>query len=64
LKELTGVWKKLNNQGNYDLQQSPSGTQLKKSEVCGKQEEKINIWRVSVEKPEGRRPHSRPRKVG
>jgi hypothetical protein len=65
--EVTGEWRKLHNKELRDLYSSPSIIRIIKSRIMrlvGHVEhigEKRNLYRLLVEKPEGKRPLGRPR---
>jgi hypothetical protein len=60
--EVTGVWRKLHNE---DLYSSPSIIKSRRMRWAGhvaRMGEKINVYRLLVGKPEGKRPLGRPRR--
>jgi hypothetical protein len=66
--EVIGGWRKLHNEELHNLYGSPNITRIIKSRrmswagyVAG-MGEKRNAYRISVEKPEGKRPLGRPRR--
>jgi hypothetical protein len=65
--EVTGGWRKLHNEELHNLYSSPSRMKIIKSRmrwvghVAG-MEEKRNVYRLLVRKPEGKRPLGRPRR--
>jgi hypothetical protein len=66
--EVIGGWRKLHNEELHNLYSSPSTIrmfQVKKDEMvreCSTHGEKKNAYRISVGKPEGKRPPRRPRR--
>jgi hypothetical protein len=65
---VTGGWRKLHNKELHDLYSSPSIIRIKKSRRMrwaghvARIEEKRNVCRLLVGKPEGKRPLGRPRR--
>jgi hypothetical protein len=65
--KITGGWRKLHNKELRDLYSSPIIIQIIKSRRMRLErhverlEEKRNVYRLLVEKPEGKRPLGRPR---
>jgi hypothetical protein len=67
--EVTGEWKKLHNKELRDLYSSPSIIRIKPRRMrwaghVARMEEKRNVYRLLVGKPEGKRPLGRPRHRG
>jgi hypothetical protein len=66
--EVTGEWRKLHNKEFHDLYSSPSIIRIIKSRRMrwaghvAQMREKKNTYRLSVGKPEGKRPLGRPRR--
>jgi hypothetical protein len=66
--EVTGGWRKLHNKELRDLYSSPSIIRIMKSRRMSwaghvaRTGEKRNVYRLLVEKPEGKRPLGRPRR--
>jgi hypothetical protein len=66
--EVTGEWRKLHNEELHDLYSSPSIIRIIKARRMrwaghvARVGEKRNSYRLSVGKPEGRRPLGRPRR--
>jgi hypothetical protein len=66
--EVTGVWRKLHNEGLYNLYSLPSINRMTKSRRMrwaghvGQMGDKRNAYRILVGKPEGKRPLGRPRR--
>jgi hypothetical protein len=65
--EATGEWRKLHNEELRDLYTSPSIiriiNQVEENEIggaCSTNGEKVNVYRLLVGKPEGKRPLGRP----
>jgi hypothetical protein len=65
---LTGGWRKLHNEELHNLYSSPSIIRIIKpkrmrwAEHVERMEEKRNVYRLLVGKPEGKRPLGRPRR--
>jgi hypothetical protein len=66
--EVTGGWRKLQNEERPDLYSSPSIIRIIKSRrmrwaghVARMRDKKKNVYKLLVEKPEGKRPIGRPR---
>jgi hypothetical protein len=63
--EVTREWRKLHNEGLNDLYSSPSIVQVIKSRMraghAAHRGESRGVYRVLMGKPEGNRPHGRPR---
>jgi hypothetical protein len=65
---VTGGWRKLHNKELYNLYSSPSIIRIIKSRRMrwaghvARMGEKRNVYRLLVEKPEGKRPLERPRR--
>jgi hypothetical protein len=61
--EVTREWRKLHNEGLYDLYSSPSIVRVIKSSRMrvALMVERRGVYRVLVRKPEGKRPIGRPR---
>jgi hypothetical protein len=65
---VTGGWRKLHNEELHNLYSSPSIIRIKKSRTMrwaghvARMEEKRNVYRLLVGKPEGKRPLGRPRR--
>jgi hypothetical protein len=65
--EVTGVWRKLNNEELHKLYFSPSIIRMIKSRMMGwtqhvaRMGAKMNVYMILVGKPQGKRPLGRPR---
>jgi hypothetical protein len=66
---VTGRWRKLHNEELHNLYSSPSIIRMNKSRRMGwagdvaRMGQTKNTYRILLEKPEGRRPPSRPRSM-
>jgi hypothetical protein len=64
--EVTGEWRKLHNEEPHNLYSSPirmiKSRRMRWAGHVARMGEKRNAYRVSVGKPEGRRPLGRPRR--
>jgi hypothetical protein len=66
--EVTGEWRKLHNEELRDLYSSPSIIRMIKPRRMrwvgrvARMGEKMNVYRLLVGKPEGKRPRGRPRR--
>jgi hypothetical protein len=66
--EVTGEWRKLHNEELHDLHSSPTVVRVIKSRIMrwaghvARMRRGGGVYRVLVEKPEGKRPLGRPRR--
>jgi hypothetical protein len=65
--EVTGEWRKFNKEELHDLYSSPNivlviKPRMRRGGTCSLDGEGRSVYRVSVEKPEGKSPVERPRR--